>query len=131
MSEQQHTLEDLLVDEDELNEELLYNLLADYVRIGNDSGSIILQPNFKELNSREKVAVILLAQHAKVELGKSDKRWLTPSEISQISGIKKGTVYPTARKLEEDGVAENDDGSYSIPVYNLETIKSYIGGGDE
>ncbi|ELZ96088.1 hypothetical protein C440_05345 [Haloferax mucosum ATCC BAA-1512] len=131
MSKQNHTLDDLLVDEDELNEELLYGLLADYIRIGNDSGGIILQPGFNNLNSREKSAIILLAQHARVELGKAENRWLTPSEISNASGIKKGTVYPAVRQLEDDGIAQNDDGSYSIPMYNLETIKSYIGGDDE
>jgi len=32
----QSTLEDLLVDEEQMNEELLTNLLADYVGIGSD-----------------------------------------------------------------------------------------------
>lgn len=131
MVEEKKTLEDLLVDEDELNKELLFDLLEDYIRIGSDTGRIIIQPEFRQLHSKEKVAVVLLAQHARVELGKADEKWLTPSEISEISGIKKGTVYPAARQLEEDGIAKNDDGSYSIPTYNLETIKSYIRGDEE
>lgn len=119
-------LEDLLVDEEQMNRELLANLLDEYVRIGNESGSLITRPAFKELTAKRKIVVVLLAQRASHELGKANSEWLSPSEISEISGIKSGTIYPSIRDLEEEGIAESDDGSYHIPPYNFTVAKQFI-----
>ncbi|MFC7044606.1 helix-turn-helix domain-containing protein [Halobacteriaceae archaeon GCM10025711] len=126
MADNQKKLEDLIVDEDELNEELLAGLLSNYVRIGNDSGRLVLQPAFHELTSDKQVAVVLLSQKAKTELDMAESEWLTPSDIAELSGVKKGTVYPAVRNLDDEGLAENDDGNYRIPTYNLEKTEQFI-----
>lgn len=131
MANEQKTLDDLLVDEEKLNEELLTELLSDYIRIGNDSGSLVPQPAFEELNSKQKTTVVLLAQRARFELDMADSEELTPTEIADESGLKKGTIYPAVRDLEAADIAVSDDGDYQIPPYNLTRAKQYVQGEDE
>lgn len=127
-TQSQSTLQDLLVDEEQMNEELLTNLLADYVGIGSNSGSLVPTPAFEELTAKQQIAVVLLAQRARYELDMVESEQLTPSEISEDSGIKTGTIYPTIRKLEEEDIAVGNDGNYHIPPYNFTKTKQLIRG---
>ncbi|CQH65255.1 uncharacterized protein HHUB_6088 (plasmid) [Halobacterium hubeiense] len=129
MSEKQRTLENLLVDEQEISEEILHDLLADYIGIGKQSGDLIPQQPFRELTAKEKVVIVLLSQRARHELDMVETEWMTPTEISDQSGVKKGTIYPTVRELDNDGIVEDDDGSYRIPAHGLQEAREYIDGG--
>lgn len=126
MASDQASFEDLLVDEQELNEEMVAKTLSEFIRIGQDSGGLYPQAAFENLNSYRKTAVVLLAQHAREALGLAETEWLTPSEIADAAAMKKGTIYPAVRKLEEMAIAENDDGSYRIPAPNLSDAQHYI-----
>lgn len=127
----QSTLEDLLVDEEQMNEELLTNLLADYVGIGNESGSIVPKPAFAELTAKQQIVVVLLTQRARYELDMVETEELSPSEISDESGIKTGTIYPSVRELEDDDIAEGNEGRYHIPPYNFSKAKQLVKGDDQ
>lgn len=126
MSENQTTFEDLLIDEEEVSETLLTETLIDYIRIGDESGSIVPQDAYEDLTNREQVVVVLLAQHALEGLDMADEQWLTPSQIAERSGIKKGSVYPAVRELDDADIVENDDGSYRIPTHSLESAKRHL-----
>lgn len=126
MTDEQMSLQDLLVDEEQLHEDVLAETLANYIRIGQDGGGLYPRAAFAELNSYRKTAVVLLAQLAKDALGLAETKWMSPSEIAEASGIKKGTIYPAVRKLEEMGLAEGDDGSYRIPGPNISDVQRYI-----
>jgi len=84
------------------------------------------QEAYEELTNRQKIVVILLAQHALEGLDMTDQKWLTPTEIAGRSGIKVNSVYPGVRELDEDDVIDNDDGSYRIPTHSLETAKQEL-----
>lgn len=126
MSDNQMTFEDLLIDEEVVSETLLTETLIDYIRVGDESGSIVPQDAYEELTNREKVVVVLLAQHALEGLDMTDQKWLTPTEIAEKSGIKKNSVYPAVRELDDADVVKSDDGSYRIPTHNLETAKGEL-----
>lgn len=127
----QATLEDLYVDEEAMNEQLLATTLAPYIRIGKQSGDLVLQSSFDDLTTKQKITVVLLAQKGRYGLEVVENEWLTPTEIANISGIKKGTVYPTIRELErEERLADNEDGQYRIPTHNLQTARDYIEDGE-
>jgi DNA-binding transcriptional ArsR family regulator len=131
MTEKQKKLENLLVDEQKISEELLYDLLNEYVRIGEQNGRIFHQEPFQDLSSGEKIVTILATQMARKELDMVDSEWMSPSEISEDSGVKKGTVHPKVRELKEEGVIEsNGDGSYRLPAHSVERAREYIFGGD-
>jgi len=131
MSDEQLTLDDLLIDEEELSESLLAETLIEYIRIGEDNGTIIPQPEYEDLTNRQKIVVILLAQHALEKLDIAEDEWLSPTDIAERSGIKKGSVYPVVRTLENDGVFKNNDGSYRLPVYSFEAAKEVLPGEDD
>ncbi len=122
----QSSLEDLLVDEEQLNEELLANTVGEYVNIGKDSGDLIPDEAYNDLTAREKVVVALLAQKARSELDMAEEEWLSPSDLSELSGVKKGTIYPAVRDLADDGVARDKDGEYMIPSVKVEEAKEYL-----
>lgn len=126
MSEDQLSFDDLLIDEEEVNEALLTETLIDYVRIGDGSGDLVLQEAFEELTVPKKVTVVLLAQQALEGLEMAEDAWLTPTEIADRSGIKKGSIYPVVRDLDNDGIAQSNDGAYHIPTHNLETAKQLL-----
>lgn len=122
----QATLEDLLVDEEQLNKELLAGTVQKYAQIGKDSGDLIPNEQYNDLNSRNQVVVALLAQKARFELNLADEEWIPPTKISELSGIKKGTVYPAVRDLVDEGIIRDDDGDYMIPSVKVEKAKEYL-----
>lgn len=126
VNDQQSSLEDLLVDEEQLNEELLFGILSDYIRIGSESGSLVPQPAFEDLTAKQQITVALLAQKARFELDRTETEWLTPTKISEESGIKSGTVFPAVRDLEEDDIVVSEDGEYRIPPYNFTRAEEFI-----
>jgi len=131
MSDNQRTLENLLVDEQEVSEEILHDLLNEYIRIGKQSGDLIPEKAFQSLTAKQKIVLVLLSQHARHELDMVESEWMTPTEISEQSGVKKGTVYPTVRELDNEEVVEDDDdGSYRVPAHSLEQARGYIEGGE-
>lgn len=126
MTTEQSSLEDLLVDEEGLNKELLAETLRPFTRVGDSSGQLLLQPPYYELTAKEKILVVLLAQKARAYFEFADDEWLSPSEISDLSSVKKGTIYPIVRDLADEGKIDDDDGSYHVPTYNIESIKQQL-----
>lgn len=119
-------LQSVLVNEAELNEELLANTVTQYTKIGNESGSLVPQSEFNELDARGKLMVALLAEKARHALELVDDEWLTPSEIADMTGVKKGTVYPAIRDLARLGLLQDEDGEYRVPTVKLEEAKRYL-----
>lgn len=130
MSKQQ-SLDDLLLDETNYNEDLLTGVLAPYVRIGDSSGAFVPTDEFDSLEAREQVAIVLLYRKAAFELGLADSENASPKEVAEASGIKHNTVKPTVRELHEDGLVVNDDSRYSVPPYNYESLQKLIDGGSD
>lgn len=116
------------MDEQELNEEILAEVLSPFVRIGNESGDFIPTDEFEALNSTKQTAVVLLYQKAAFELDLAEQKGGTPQDISNISGINHNTVKTAVRNLEEDNIASNEDGLYSIPSYNYREVEALIEG---
>lgn len=123
---EQAELEDLLVDEEKLNEELLVETVGKYAQIGQDSGDLVPNDRYNNLSSKEKIVVVLLAQKARYELDLDDQKTLSPTEISALSGVKKGTVYPSVRDLDDEGLIRGEDGEYRLPSVNLEKAKEFL-----
>lgn len=130
MSENQRTLENLLVDEQEISEEILHDLLTRYIRIGKESGDLIPQGPFRDLTAKQKTIIVLLSQRARHELEMVETEWMSPTDISEQSGIKKGTVYPTVREINNEGLVEDDDGKYRIPAHGLDKARDYVHEGE-
>ena len=125
MSQTDNRLEDLLVDEKQLDQEALFDILHEYVRIGSDTGRLIFEEAYEGLKAKKRILIVVMAQTARKELGKGDKAdtpWLSPSEISELGGIKKGTVDPAVRDLYAEGLLENEEGKYRVSRNRLHRI---------
>lgn len=131
MTSQHSQLTDLVVDEDELNEELLSETLSPYVEIGGSSGGLYPTAAFEELHFERKTAIVLLGQRARHHLDMVEEDSLSPSEIAELCGMNKNTVYPAVSKLNEKSIAEKDDGRYRIPTPKLNAAKTFIQEGDD
>lgn len=125
------SLDDLLVDEEEFNESMLTEVLAPYVRIGDDSGTFMPTDAFDSLSAAEQTAVVLLYRKAAHELDLSENDGGTPMEISEASGINYNTVKTAVRDLDDEGLVANDDGEYSIPGYNFDAVREFLQGDDD
>lgn len=123
-------LDDLVVEETKLNENLLYNVLSEYVRIGKEEQSIIPQEKMGDLNAGQKIVVTLLTLKAMKHLNMRDNEKVGPTEISKLCSVKKGTVLPKVRELSKDSLVNSDDGNYYVPNYNLQRAKKFISKGD-
>lgn len=109
-----------------MHEEILHDLLEEYIRIGKQSGDLIPQDRFRDQTAKNKTLIVLLAQKARSELDMVESEWMTPGEISTQSGVNQNTVYPTVRELDNEGLIEGDDGTYRIPSHSIEQVRDYI-----
>lgn len=125
----QKKLEDLFVDEEDLNEELLVETVGQYAQIGKETGDLIPKSPYNDLDSKGRIIVALLAQKARFELDLTGSEWLSPGEISDLSGVKKNTVYPSVRELTSEGILRDEDGEYRVPSVNIEQAKEYLAEG--
>jgi hypothetical protein len=120
-------LEDLLVDEDDLNEEILVETLKPYLGIGDQTGSLIFEEKFDELNSEQKTLVSMLALKAMHELDIREEEKIGPTELADLTGISEGTIYPKVSGLEKDGLLEKDDnGRYWVPNHKIKRVQNQV-----
>jgi predicted transcriptional regulator len=127
----QQSLEDLLVDEDELTEELLTRTLSPYAGIGNESGAFVPTERFNSLESKSQTTVVLLIRKAAYELDLAEDEGASPKEIAELSGINHNTVKTAVRELADMNLVVNNDGRYSIPTYNYESARDLIQEADD
>lgn len=125
----QKSLDDLIVDEEQLNESLLAETLAPYAGITSESGAFVPTDEFGELRSDAQTAVVLLHRKATFELGLVDEEGAAPRQIAEASGINHNTVKTAVRELDKRGLVANDGGVYTIPTYNYEKAAELIQGG--
>lgn len=128
----QSTIDDLLVDEDELNESLLTDVLSPYIGIGNESGALLPNEKFESLTATEQTAIVLLYKKAASERGLSEEEGAGPTGIADASGMNPSTVRTALSRLSEKNLVENEGGEYTVPPYNYDRVQRFIeGDGDE
>ena len=127
-------LEDLVVSGKDTNRELVGTLLAPFVRLDRDDCSIQPQSKWANLGASDRILVYLLARKAMQALEFAlDREQATPKEISAATGVKRGTVAPTVRKLLSENLLAQKGRAYLVPNHALESIRqrlqSFIEGG--
>lgn len=123
---QQSKLDDLLVEEDDLNESLLTGVLSPYVRIGDDSGAFLPTEEFESLTSTTQAAIVLLYKKAAFELGFSEEEGAGPMAIAEESGMNHSTAKGAVRSLDQENLVDNDNGVYTVPPYNYDSVQRLI-----
>ena len=121
-------LENLVVNGTDMDQKLVAEVLAPYVRLDKDNCNIRPTDGWYPLSSEIKILVYLLARRAMVAL-KFDINYegATASEIVRDTGLKSGTAHPTLRKLLDRRLVEQSkDRRYSIPNHAISRIRSMI-----
>lgn len=119
MSEQAG-LEKLLADESKINESLLSDVLARYVKIGKETGLPIFTPEYAKLSNSGKIVVYLLARKAAFALRiLKGAEPVTPKEISEATGVPYDSVKPTLSSLAKSRIVTREGGQYSFPNHLL------------
>lgn len=119
-------LEDLVVDERDLNQEILRETLEPYIRIGSETGSLIPEPELADLTAEDKILVSTLAFKAMADIGIRETERIGPKALAEAVGISEGTVYPTVRKLEDEGLLTKEDGKYWVPNHKIRRIQERL-----
>ena len=121
-------LESLLVSGKEIDRKLVAEILSPYLRIDRETCDIRLLSSWNDLKANIRILLYLIARKAMVALGLplSEER-VSATEITQKTGMKKGTVNPILRDLFGDKVIEqSDDKKYYIPNFAIEKVKAMI-----
>lgn len=124
-------LEKLVVEKEEVDDYILYELLKDYVTIEKETGEIMFSEKIKELNKKQLVLLTLLAQKARARLsstlGRTFEDGLRAKEIEKLSGIKGGTLRSILVTLHKNEKLINQrDKKYFIPTSVIPRLKEYL-----
>lgn len=118
------SLEDFLIDTEEVNRERLAEVLDPYlIGIDKDKGAVILNTkNLQNLSSVNKVLCFLLAIKAAFLLDKRKNDQASWKEVCEATGMPGGTVRPVLGQLKEAGMLSGESGNYNVPNHVLHLI---------
>jgi hypothetical protein len=122
--EKDDILDKLFVDEKEVNQQVIYDILSDFVRLAKDGNIVLLAP-FNSLNNEKKVLLVLLARKV-LAIKNIASEFISPTEVQAITGMPKGTVNPTLWSLAMKGYLKNYGGKYGVPSYSIIKIQEYF-----
>jgi hypothetical protein len=122
-------LESLVVSGKEMNRRLVAEMLAPYVRLDKDGCNIRPLEGWTNLKVRAKILLYLLSRKAMVALDFGlPMEGATAGDVANDTGLKKGAVNPTLRKLLSDRLIDQaKDSRYFIPNHTIERVKATLG----
>jgi DNA-binding MarR family transcriptional regulator len=126
MKHTKRPLDDVFISRDEIGQSLLRDVLIKYVKINEESMSVIPTLEYEKLKEKQKVLIYLLSRKALKLRDMVEHEHMTPTEISKTSGVKIGTVKPVVRKYFKDNLLKKNKNGYFIPDYALERVKKEV-----
>lgn len=115
-------LESLFVKEGEIDRELLKNILLPYVRL-DEKGHIFPLTSFYATSNKNKLILLLLARKV-IALKINTREEITPLELAVLGNIPAGSVRPTLRSLVEEGIVDDENGTYKVFSHALQKCAS-------
>lgn len=116
-------------EEEAIQTEDLFPLLAEFIRIGKDTGRVVKTGKFRNLDLRQKVLVAFLTQIAREKLGVLDReetRKLAPSDVARLVNKETAEIYPTIRNLERKGLISRENRQYTIPPEAFDQVRKML-----
>ncbi|WP_299324073.1 hypothetical protein [Parasphingopyxis sp.] len=121
-------LKDLAASASSVNEEVIEQIVQDFVRYDIDEKSIVLTPDAGDLSNRGKILVYLTANEGWPYLDEPEYRVKTaPKDLELPLGIKPGSLRPTLKALQKENLLRKDKSDYRIVPANLSKIKAEVG----
>jgi CRP-like cAMP-binding protein len=121
-AENKDALDALFVQEADISNEVLRDLLVNYVQFTSE-GKIFTKPEFAGLPNKKKILVILLSRKVlKLKKINMDEETVG-TEIMSSTGLTRGSVYPALRELEAARLVTSKEGRYWIPSYAISNVR--------
>ena len=122
-------LKDLVADRSKITEEMIENIITNYVRYDPGTYEIVLTPSGIVLSNDAKVLVVLLAIMGWQYVVDDVRTVATkPVDLEALTGISGGTLRPVLKKLKDAHLLAVLNGSYSVRIANLDAIRRAIRG---
>lgn len=119
-------LKDLVSDKSSVNEETIEKILKGRVRYDPMGHEIILTKEGRSLAAVNRALLVVVANEGWVYVDESETTGLKPKQISDITGIKGGTLRPALRDLADENLVHSDSGAYRIVAGNLNEIEDRL-----
>ncbi len=117
----------LLVKKQDLDRKLLAEVLAPFIRLDQDSGTIIATPAFAGLTNAAKILVFLLGRKAAKVLNlQTDPEGISPKAISTLTGINYDSVKPTLSMLYKRRILQKVGDGYVVPDHAILLVRSEL-----
>ena len=122
-------LEALVVDAHSVDRERLASTLSVWARIDPRENLIRFMPGTKQnATIKQLTLVALLGQMGIKLLNNEQEEGLTPSELSQRTGVKGNSLRPQLKALADDGIVlKNDGGKYVVPPQSFDHALALLG----
>lgn len=122
-------LKELVVDAHEMDRERLASSLSVWARIDPSKNLIRFMPGAKQnATIKQLTLVALLGQMAIKLLNDEREEGLTPSELSQRTGVKGNSLRPQLKALADDGIVLKNDGrKYIVPPQSFDRALALLG----
>lgn len=126
---QNSVLHDLFIDEEEISEDILYNVLQPYLRFMKNSNDIMLTVEGNLLSVEKKVLITLLAQLALVKLQAAKSPGIRPKEFEKATDMNGSSIRGALRKLvDKNIIAQDEEGLYFVPSFGLQKALQTVSG---
>lgn len=124
--DQRVALEALFTDQDEVNATDLLSILKPFVKIQRETNKIFFLEEAHQESVKIKLLLYLLGHKVLYILGKMDVEEVAPTEIIRDTRMKRGTVLPTLRSLDKEGLAMSAGGKYFVGNHQIPKIKGLV-----
>lgn len=115
--------DELLVDRNEVNRQRVVDALAPLVKFTED-GELLMQPRFRDLDSRRRIATVLLGRWAMHDIGLASDPAITIESLAEYSEISSSTV--ALYMNEKFPFVTETDGRYQIPDESVLDAVSFL-----
>lgn len=118
-----YTVEDLFSDSGPFDEAEVVKSIQPFITIQKSSNEIFFKDNSPTIEQR--ILIYGLAKKLLKVKGLIESEMITALEVHTKTGIKKGSIDPTFKKLRDNGILLGK-GEYEIPVPQISRILSMI-----
>jgi hypothetical protein len=121
-------LKDLIASKSSLAEDVIEEIVSEYVRYDTDHKAVFLTPEGHDLSGKSKVLIYLVALQGWPfiidGMATTDPK---PGEIEEHTGIPGGTLRPLLKELKDRRIIIEKGGRYSVLSAALQSIKKELG----